>query len=503
MRFSRTSGVLLHITSLPSEFGIGDLGPAAFEFVDFLDRSGQTVWQILPICPTIKGNSPYSSYSAFAGNPLLISPQRLVQEGWLSPEILSDLKSSEAEQLNAGHVNFDLVSLNKSRLLHQAFEQSRERLSQDLEFKLYCSAHAHWLDDLARFESIMKHMAEPDWTRWPSQLVRRDRSALDEIERELKVQIEFSKFKQYVFDQQWAELKNYANLKGIRMFGDMPIFVAHESADVWANQSLFLLDESGQPLAMAGVPPDYFSATGQLWGNPLYRWETMETNQFAWWTARFRRALQQLDWLRVDHFRGFESYWKIPAGEETAVNGTWEPGPQERPFLAAERELGELPIIAEDLGLITPEVHALRKLLGFPSMRVLQFGYDDPEDVFHRCDNFPPDCAAYTGTHDNETLMGWFQRRENNDSIDGNVNALLNLSSESCLPIHFQLIEMVMNSAADIAIFPLQDALGLGNDARMNTPGLAEDNWAWRVTPEQLSDSIAHELKSLAIAANR
>jgi 4-alpha-glucanotransferase len=502
MRFPRSSGILLHITSLPSRFGIGDLGPAALKFVDFLNQAGQSVWQILPLCPATKGNSPYSCYSALAGNPLLISLEAMVEQGWLTTldEDSLDAKHVDlsAEQAN---VDFAAVTRFKHAMFRKSFAESRQRLSLSEDFQLFCREKAWWLDEFSRFEALMQHFHQPDWTQWPHELVQREAAALAHWDQQLAEEIEFSKFQQFLFDGQWNQVKQYANQHGVKLYGDLPIFVAHESVDVWANQALFYLDDSGNPTLVAGVPPDYFSETGQLWGNPLYRWDVMEANHFAWWTARFRRSLEQFDLLRVDHFRGFESYWEIPADATTAVSGRWRSGPQEKPFAAAAAALGELPIIAEDLGLITQEVHDLRDRLGFPPMRVLQFGFDNAEDDFHRPETYPEHCVAYTGTHDNETVMGWFQGRQ---SIGKQAkHGLLELPHDSDLGIHLQLIQMVLESAADTAIIPLQDVLGLGDDARMNVPGEAEGNWKWRVHADQLTDDLAAQLLEMAIASDR
>lgn len=510
MRFPRSSGILMHITSLPGQlnygedlpidFGIGDLGTTGFEFVDFLNRTGQTIWQILPLCPTSEGNSPYSSYSAFAGNPLLISPQALVEDGWLdstdSPE-LEDLK------LPASQVDFESVKTLKQSLLKRAYHQSRDRLKDDADFATFCNDHAWWLEDLARFEALMNHFGESDWSTWPVDLIARDPEALSHWDKKLADEIQYSCFVQFLFESQWTRLKQYANQKNVRIYGDMPIFVAHKSADAWANQSQFHLDEQGKPKLVAGVPPDYFSETGQLWGNPLYRWDVMEANDYAWWTGRFKRALHQYDLLRVDHFRGFESYWAIPADAETAIEGQWQPGPQHKPFEAAEKVLGELPIIAEDLGLITQEVHDLRDQLGFPPMRVMQFGFASEEDDFHRPGNYPEHAVAYTGTHDNETTQEWFLKRQTQLAESSSQCDLLENGLKPDTDVHWQLIEMVLSSAADTAIIPMQDVLGLGAEARMNIPGKADGNWRWRIESDQITENVESQLLSLTKDSNR
>lgn len=495
MRFPRASGILLHISSLPSPFGIGDVGPSSVQFVDFLKNAGQTIWQILPLNPPAHGSSPYSCYSVFAGNALLISPQSLVDDGWLSNLAVVPRPSQFANQ--ATRVEFDAASTFKQAVLRRAFAESKQALSSNLSYVAYCSSNAWWLDEFARFESLMWHFETSDWSTWPADLVHRDAATLTEWDERLAESIQFSKFIQYVFDQQWQRLKHYANDREIRTYGDMPIFVARESADVWANQSLFHLNDDGSPTLVAGVPPDYFSETGQLWGNPLYRWDVMEANDFAWWTSRFRRALAQFDLLRVDHFRGFESYWEIPADAATAQSGQWRPGPGAKPFQAARAALGDLPIIAEDLGMITQAVHDLRDELDFPPMRVMQFGYETEEDDFHRPSHYPEHSVAYTGTHDNDTLMGWLNERRSRHPDDD----LLKITTQE--DVHWELIQMVLDSAADTAIIPMQDILGLGNEARMNVPGEADGNWAWRVRASDITESLAARLKAMTERANR
>ncbi|MFK8115655.1 MAG: 4-alpha-glucanotransferase [Rubripirellula sp.] len=496
MQFPRSSGVLLHITSLPGRYGVGDLGPGAVEFVDFLEKAGQSLWQVLPLGPPALGNSPYSCYSAFAGNPLLISPEQMVADRWLEQ---ADVESLSQPQQDPTRVNFEAIPESKFELLRKAFERSKQPLAGCEPFEAFCRENAFWLTDFARFESLMRHFGESNWTQWPEELVRRDSEAIAKMDAELGDSIQFSKFVQFVFDQQWKRIKQLANDRGIRVFGDMPIFVAHESADVWANQSLFSLNDSGEPSLVAGVPPDYFSETGQRWGNPLYRWDVLQSTGYDWWIQRFRYALRHFDLLRVDHFRGFESYWEIPAAEETALGGRWQKGPMSAPFDAAREALGELPIIAEDLGLITEEVHHLREQLGFPAMRVLQFGFDDESDTFHRPGHYPQHTVAYTGTHDNDTIMGWYARR----LLEQPDNQLLAPFLTGDEAVHLQLIKAVLDSASDMAVIPMQDLLGLGNDARMNLPGEPDGNWAWRAQASDLSDELASKLAALTQAANR
>lgn len=497
----RAAGILLHLTSLPSRFGIGDMGAAAFEFIDFLAAAGQSVWQILPLCPTTKGDSPYSSYSAFAGNPLLISPESLVADGWLAPETLSQLQQT-VEVAAANQVDFESVTNFKRALLLAAWNESKSRLVDCLPLQQFCVKQAWWLDDFAAFETFQIHFGEDDWTQWPEPYRFGD-AVGDELIFDLQDQIEFAKFKQFLFETQWQRLKAYANKNKVSICGDMPIFVAHESADVWANRDQFLLDASGRPAVVAGVPPDYFSETGQLWGNPIYDWNAMEADGFAWWVSRFRRALEQFDVLRVDHFRGFDRYWEIPADAETAACGSWKAGPRHKPFHAAEQALGRLPIWAEDLGNIDQSVHELRDELGFPTMRVLQFGYSHPDDDFHRHTNYQPHCIAYTGTHDNATLMEWFNSRKQELASRNETVDVLDGFLGSNVEVNFQLSGLVYDSAADVAIVPLQDFLGLGPQARMNVPGTAEGNWRWRASPSMITLELAARIRLMAARSRR
>jgi 4-alpha-glucanotransferase len=496
MRFPRTSGILLAVTSLPSRFAIGDLGPGATSFINFLASGGQGVWQVLPLGPPAIGGSPYSCYSAFAGSPMLISPEQMVADHWLTAVSLDSLPPDNA---SSHQVDYDLAALEKSKLLEMAFQQSKDRLTGDADYVRFCEANAFWLEEFSFFEALMHFFADPDWLNWPQELVERHPVAMTDWKNRLAWQIEKSKFLQYVFEGQWKRVKRYANDRGIRIFGDMPIFVARESADVWANQRLFCLDESGNPTFVAGVPPDYFAVDGQRWGNPLYRWEVLEAEDYAWWTQRFAAAFHQFDWLRVDHFRGFESFWEIPAECETARDGKWVPGPGAKPFVAAQKVLGPLPIVAEDLGMITEAVHELRDELEFPAMRVMQFGFDNEDDVFHHPDHNPEHSVAYTGTHDNDTIMGWYAQRQ----IDAPENRLLDEIVTNDVDIHWQLIASVLKSQSDVAIIPMQDLLGLGSEARMNIPGQAQGNWTWRVTADSWTPEVSERLRTLCDATHR
>ncbi|TWT50778.1 4-alpha-glucanotransferase [Rubripirellula amarantea] len=495
---TRRSGVLCHITSLATPHGVGDLGPAARGFVDFLIQSGQTLWQVLPLGPPAHNYSPYSCYSAMAGNRVMISPDDLLVDGLVTED---QVKASAVQRADICFVDFQQSLGKKDVLLRQAFEVFTQTSPCELvdEFEAFQLAQRDWLEDFARYEAIMSHLVMLDWTQWPDGLPQHAPDAIAKWDDKLAEEIEYSRFVQFLFDRQWFKLKSYANERGVQLCGDMPIFVAHESSDVWVNQDLFHLDEVGKPALVAGVPPDYFSETGQLWGNPLYNWEAIEADEYRWWTQRFSRAVQQFDLLRVDHFRGFEAYWEVPASEETAINGKWVKGPGEKPFRAAEAKLGPLPFIAEDLGMITEEVYELRDALGYPGMRVLQFGFDNEEDVFHRPIDYPENCVAYTGTHDNDTVMGWYLRRKSDETF----MELLAPYLESDLPVNWQLIDAVLQSKASLTIMPIQDLFGQGNEARMNVPGKAFGNWAWRFAPETLTPEVAMQMRKLTVASSR
>lgn len=519
MRFPRSSGVLLHITSLPGDGGVGDLGPGAYRFVDFLENAGQQLWQLLPLGPPAYGNSPYSCYSAFAGNPLLISPSQLVDDGFLPAEALDEfLPSQTSHPSSESCADFGAVEQSKQRMLAASYDYFQStanttREKSQVALTQFCESQKEWLDDFTLFVALAEKHDALDWTTWPQELARRDAAAMNAARNELKQRINFAQYVQFLFFQQWGALKAYANERNIRMFGDMPIFVAHSSADVWANQELFWLDPSGQATVVAGVPPDYFSETGQRWGNPLYDWNALAKTNYVWWTERFRGAFEAFDLIRIDHFRGFESYWEIPADAPTAVTGQWVKGPGTAVFRAAEQALGELPIVAEDLGLITDEVHELRDALKFPGMRVLQFGYDNVEEDYHRAEVYPEHSAAYTGTHDNDTVMSWYAGR---DQLNPTKEAKGTDASATGAPVpaeipvpeipegmNWVLIGMVFDSASDTAVVPMQDILGLGNEARMNKPGEADGNWTWRCTIDAFNSETAGRLRQITESSNR
>jgi 4-alpha-glucanotransferase len=494
MQIKRSSGILLHPTSLPGPFGIGSLGAEAYRFIDFMEKAGQSVWQILPLGPTGYGDSPYSAFSAFAGNPLMICLERLVEEGNL------DQSDIEGVALAEGKAHFGFVHSFKERLLHKAARRFRTAGSpgRQAAFEEFCRQQAHWVNDYAIFRALRHHFDEQSWNRWPEDIRRREEQALRGWGKKLAESIYFQKFAQFVFFDQWFALKAYANSRGIRILGDIPIFVAFDSADVWANPHLFHLNEEGQSVMVAGVPPDYFSATGQRWGNPLYRWERLAKENFSWWVERFRWNLAQADLVRIDHFRGFESCWAIPAAEKTAVNGHWRPVPGEELFRTLIEALGDAPIIAEDLGVITPEVEALRDRFGFPGMKVLQFAFGSGPDNPYLPHNLLRNCIVYTGTHDNDTTLGWWKTLGEKER--GAVRSYLGTDGRD---MPWGLIRTAMASVADLCIFPLQDVLALGEDARMNTPGQATENWSWRFLPGALTEELRRRLAEMSRAYGR
>lgn len=485
-RERRQAGVLLHIASLPGSHGIGDLGDGAIRFVDFLAAGGQQLWQILPLTPLGHGNSPYASPSAMAGNPLLVSLDRLAGDGLLSSE---DIQPDR--DLPAGRVDYDAVTafkLDRLRRAHRRF-RSEAGAGRHAEMERFCETASDWLQDYALFMALKDAHGGASWLEWEPEIVRREPQALAEARERLDELVDFHRFVQFQFSRQWSELRRYANEHDVRIIGDIPIFVALDSADVWANQRLFFLDESGKPTCVAGVPPDYFSRTGQRWGNPLYRWDIMREDGYRWWIERFRSTLSLVDVVRIDHFRGFQAYWEIPAKNETAEHGRWVEGPGEDFFLAVERALGELPVIAENLGIITPEVEQLRLSIGYPGMKVLHFAFDDGPANPYLPHNYERRCVAYTGTHDNDTTVGWFSTR----SPEGQEKVRRYLGGID--DVAWDLIRLLYQSVAEMAIVPLQDVLGLGTETRMNMPGQASGNWGWRVLPEQLTPAHSHRLR--------
>ncbi|HKO95594.1 MAG TPA: 4-alpha-glucanotransferase [Pyrinomonadaceae bacterium] len=499
MDFPRASGILLHPTSLPGPLPIGDLGPEAFAFIDFLNASGQTFWQTLPLGPVGYGGSPYASYSAFAGNTLLISPQVLVDEKLLDESDLPAIESTISVR-----TDFELAETLKNDLLAKAYVRFQESPnSAGSEFENFKQAEGEWLDDYALFQSLKGANRGASWHEWDEPLRKRDASELSRARSRLCDQIEAQKFFQFLFFRQWFALKTYAHNRGVKLIGDLPIFVAHDSADVWIHPHLFKLTPAGLPTVVAGVPPDYFSATGQFWGNPLYDWETMKAEGFSWWIARARQALRISDAVRFDHFRGFSACWEIPAGDKTAEGGAWVEASGRELFLAMRDALGDLPIIAEDLGVITPDVDALRAEFGFPGMRVLQFGFGGDAEDRNLPHNYPWNAVVYTGTHDNNTTVGWFRDDSLPDSTR-DANAVkrerefsLEYLDSNGHEIHWDFIRSALSSVANTAVIPLQDVLGLGTEARMNVPNSSEGNWAWRFPAGSLTEELAARLKNL------
>ena len=491
MAFDRSSGLLLHPTSFPSRFGVGDLGPEAYQFIDFLVAAKQRIWQILPLTPPGFGNSPYLAYSAEAGNPWLISPDRLCEAGLLAPEDFAGLPDFPLD-----YVDFDRVGEFKFPLLRKAFDNFKAHASEENRqaFDQFCQGKI-WLDDFVLFMAI-KHVRDgASWHTWEPELAQRKPDAMAKIREELADDIFYQKYLQFEFDRQWHDLKRYANERNIEIIGDLPFYVAHDSADVWAHPKNFCLDEkTGEPAMMAGVPPDYFSETGQLWGNPVYNWEYLKKHGFRWWLQRLQAELGRVDALRIDHFRGLSAYWAVEQGETTAMNGEWVDAPGEEMLDALRDRMGELPIVAEDLGIITPDVEALRDRFGFPGMKILHFAFDSGAGNPYLTHNYGnPNCIVYTGTHDNNTTVGWFEARAEEDRW----RVLTYMGSMSPDNIHWQLIRLAFSSVANQAIVPFQDTLGLGGNARMNTPSEAEGNWTWRYRAEALSDSVIHQLVSL------
>ena len=489
MRFPRASGVLLHPTSLPGPHGSGDLGREAYHYVDWLVAGGQRLWQILPLAGIGPGNSPYMSNSAFAGNQLLIDLQDLHDEGWLKDDDLAPVAGLRADKVDYAFVHpFRMERLAKAAVRFAA----TGTVAQREDFALFQRQQASWLSDYALFMSLCEHLGWKDWCEWEPALARRDTTALTAARLKHESRIAFWEFCQWRFFRQWMKLKAYANDKGVQIIGDTPIFIAYLSAEVWANQQLFDLNEKGKPRVVAGVPPDFFSATGQRWGNPLYKWAEHAKDGYAWWVERVRRSFELVDIVRIDHFRGFAGYWEIPASESTAVKGQWVPGPGEALFKAIAKALGPLPIIAEDLGVITPDVEALRKKFAFPGMRILQFAFNgDASDRFlpH---NHEPDTVVYTGTHDNDTVAGWWATANDHErhfargylATDGHDMA-------------WTMIRAAMASVGDTAVHPMQDVLALPTDSRMNFPGQESGWWGWRFQWNQVQPWHAHRLAEL------
>ena len=493
---TRAAGILLHPTSLPGRLPIGDLGPSTDAFLDWAASAGQSLWQVLPLGPAGAGHSPYTSASAFAGNPLLVSPERLIEEDLLAADALADAPGT------ADRVDFAVASQWKERLLRASWNRFLGRaggsvLREELLAFVRAPEQEPWLEDWARYAALKSRLGGRAWTDWGPDLAFRAADALADADAELAGEIAFHRYVQFLFHRQWGGVRRAARARGIAIVGDIPIYAAHDSADVWANQDLFELDGTGRPTAVAGVPPDYFSATGQLWGNPLYRWNRLEEEGFAWWIARIRSSLSACDLLRIDHFRAFAAYWSVPAVEKTALGGRWVPGPGRRLFDAARAALGPLPILAEDLGVITEEVRALLEELGFPGMKVLQFGFYGAHSEYlpHR---HVPNSVVYTGTHDNDTARGWYAALKPEER-----ERVWDYLGSDGREIEWALIRAAYDSVADRSIVPLQDVLGLGSEARMNTPSEPAGNWRWRAPADAWRPETAARLKRMAVLSGR
>ncbi|GAC1401929.1 MAG: 4-alpha-glucanotransferase [Pyrinomonadaceae bacterium] len=500
MNFPRASGILLHPTSLPGRFGIGDLGDAAFAFADFLAASGQHYWQVLPLGQTGYGDSPYQCFSAFAGNAFLISLEKLVEDDLLSKDDLAN-----APKFSAERVEFGRVIEYKIALLRRAFDKfgRTPHVGLRANFEFFCRQEKQWLDDYALYRALKDAHGGAAWNTWSPDLARRDEQTLNNARAGLREQIEAQKFYQFLFFKQWTALKDYCHARDIKIIGDIPIFIAYDSADVWTNRQLFKLNSDGTPRVVAGVPPDYYSQTGQLWGNPLYDWEQMKRAGFTWWIERIRATLDVVDIIRLDHFRGFAACWEVPGEDTTAERGLWVETPGSELFTTLKNALGSLPLLAEDLGVITPDVEALRDDFNFPGMRILQFAFGgDPQnrDLPH---NYARNCVVYTGTHDNDTTVGWFESQAGAGStrdakqIAREHNFCIKYLDSNGTEIHWDFIRAIVSSVADTALIPLQDVLGLGTFARMNLPASESGNWNWRFQAKDLTAEIGARLKEL------
>jgi 4-alpha-glucanotransferase len=489
----RTAGILMHVTSLPGDYGIGDLGPSSRQFIDFLADAGQSFWQVLPLGPVspVFGNSPYMSFSAFAGNPLMISPEILLKEGRMQP---SDLPPGNFSEYS---VDFDQVIVWKKQVLNTAWRSFQANGSgHTLDAFIDASP---WVRDYGLFMALKKKFGEQAWFQWPRALRLREPDTLKAAEKELIHEIRYFQFEQFLFHSQWQKLHKYAHSKNIRIIGDLPIYVGLDSVDVWANQEIFELTAAGRPVNVAGVPPDYFSKNGQRWGNPLYRWNSrnhkIRKKLYDWWARRLENLFATVDVVRIDHFRGFESYWSVPAREKTAVNGSWKKGPGKKFFDAMEKKLGKLPIIAEDLGIITPAVEKLRDDLAYPGMKILLFAFDGNTDNGYLPYNYSKNCVVYTGTHDNDTAVGWYLSPDVPDEDKLRALYMANTGDREAGNFHKHMIYLAHSSTACMTILPMQDVLGFGNDCRMNTPGTTSGNWQWRCAPRFITGALAARLR--------
>jgi len=508
MKFQRHAGILVHPTSLPGPYGIGEIGPEAYAFVDKLEQMQQYLWQILPLGPTSYGDSPYQSLSTFAGNHLLISFDQLIKDGLLSRRQLSRFPAFDPR-----HIDYGPVIVERMKILRSVCRNFSKKASPKMlkAYRAFCRKEAGWLDDYALFIALKDAHNGCSWVEWEADLVLRKEAAIAKAITKYSTAIEHVKILQFLFFDQWQHLKKYANKKGIKIIGDVPIFVAHDSADVWANPELFFLDLTGHLIVQAGVPPDYFSKTGQLWGNPLYHWVAHRKTDYVWWIARMKQTFRCVDIVRIDHFRGFEKYWEVPGTAKNAIHGRWVIGPGPELFTALNDALGDLPIIAEDLGVITPEVEALRDQFEFPGMRILQFAFGaDLKAKAFRPHNYIPNCVVYTGTHDNDTTVGWFNSKPGKDSTRSAAiikkerkTVLKYVKKKEGSEIHWDMIKLAYLSKADTAVVPMPDIMGLGSKARMNLPGRPGGNWQWRFTWDMLTDDMCQRLHELAIKGKR
>lgn len=487
----RKAGILLHPTSLPSKEGIGTLGNEAYRFIDFLKKSNQKIWQIFPLGPTGYGDSPYQCFSAFAGNPYLIDLETLVDLGYLSEEELNLDFGDNKEKIDYGK-----IYLNKMPLLKKAF--SKFNVSSE-EFLKFNNENSYWLDNYSLFMAIKNRFNGMSWIEWPKELKNREKDAIDRCSLELKDEINYQKFLQYMFYTQWFNLKKYANDNGIEIIGDIPIFVSMDSSDTWSNTKIFQFNDRKQPKKVAGVPPDYFSETGQLWGNPLFDWDEIKKDNYLWWINRIKANLNLFDIIRIDHFRGFESYWSIDSDAKTAIEGKWEKGPGIEFFNKIKEKLGNISIIAEDLGILTDKVIELKKEANLPGMKILQFAFDGTAENLYLPHNYEKNCVVYTGTHDNDTTKSWFESLSYEEK--SYVKNYLNITDESYLT--YSLIRLALRSIANICIIPMQDYLNLGKESRMNTPGKADNNWQWRMLDNTLTEELSNNIKNLTILYGR
>jgi 4-alpha-glucanotransferase len=497
MRFQRSAGILLHPTSLPGKFGIGDLGYEAYNFVNFLESAGQKLWQVFPLGPTGYGDSPYQCFSAFAGNPFIISPEKLRDYGFLADEDISNPPSFDPHKIEFGDVIDYKSSLNK-----KAFENFKlDKKGLEKEYSAFIKDNKDWLEDFSLFMALKNHHDGEEWTKWERDLVVRKPKVIKEWKEKLSDQIYFYNFVQYVFEKQWKELRSYANKKGIKIIGDIPIFVAFDSSDVWSQKEYYSVDKDGKLLSVAGVPPDYFSVTGQLWGNPLFNWKEMEKDDFLWWRRRIVKLLGLVDIIRIDHFRGFEAYWEIPGDAENAIKGRWVKGPGAKLFSIIEKYLGKLPIMAEDLGVITKSVADLRDKFEFPGMKILQFAFGTDMETKFLPHNIPFNSVVYTGSHDNDTTRGYFEKeRYKGSDIYSHAQKYLNYYGED---ITFELIRAAYRSTADTVVIPMQDILNLNGDARMNFPGTLGGNWTWRFKWDQVPYELANCYNEMSLLYER